>query len=159
MFSHSQADKEKKKKVKKKEDKKEDEPTPAPTPEPAAPAPAPAEAPKPAEPVKSPSESVRASRGSKKAVKRSGSSVFSMFSQKQLAEFKEGFTFMDHDKDGIIKKADLRFAFDQIGRVISDRELDDMLNEVSGPMNYTQMLQLFGSKLSGGGEGEKEIFF
>lgn len=73
-----QADKEKKKKPKKKEEPKQEEaPAPAPEPEP--------EAPKPP----SQTASQRASsRGSRKA-KRSGSSVFSMFSQKQVAEFKE----------------------------------------------------------------------
>lgn len=57
---------------------------------------------------------------------------------------------MDHDKDGIIGKADLRHAFDQVGRIVSEKELDEMLAEVSGPMNFTQLLQLFGSKMSGG---------
>ncbi|KAK1137076.1 hypothetical protein K0M31_001603 [Melipona bicolor] len=69
-----QADKEKKKKTKKKEE----------------PAPPPAEE-KPPTPTSIPKESgsTRASsRGSRKA-KRAGSSVFSMFTQKQVAEFKE----------------------------------------------------------------------
>ena len=56
---------------------------------------------------------------------------------------------MDHDKDGIISKADLRFAFDQVGRLATDKELDDMLAEASGPMNFTQLLNLFASRLQG----------
>lgn len=74
-----QADKEKKVKKTK---KKEEEPAPAPAPEPE---PAPAPAP---ESVKK--ASTKASSGSsKRAAKRSGSNVFSMFSQTQVAEFKE----------------------------------------------------------------------
>ncbi|GAB1863817.1 Myosin regulatory light chain 2 [Camponotus japonicus] len=132
------ADKEKKKKTKKKE-----EAAPAPEPEPA-----PAEE-KPATPKDS--GSTRASsRGSRKA-KRSGSSVFSMFSQKQVAEFKEAFQLMDADKDGIIGKNDLRAAFDSVGRLASDKELDEMLNEASAPINFTQLLNLFAVRMAGSG--------
>merc|ERR1712071_704709 len=99
--SHSQlftmADVEKKKKKKKKEEVAEVAPEPE-----AAPAPAPAKS------------STKASSGSKKKqeVQRSGSNVFSMSSQKQVAEFKEGFQLMDRDKDGILSKNDLRATFD-----------------------------------------------
>merc|ERR1712071_497048 len=88
------ADVEKKKKKKKKE---EVEPAVEAAPEPAAPAPA--------------KSSTKASTGSskkKQEVQRSGSNVFSMFSQKQVAEFKEGFQLMDRDKDGILSKKSAR---------------------------------------------------
>ncbi|KAA1411307.1 hypothetical protein F0U44_22765, partial [Nocardioides humilatus] len=74
----------------------------------------------------------QSSRGSRKA-KRTGSNVFSMFSQKQVAEFKEAFQLMDHDKDGIIGKNDLRATFDSLGRLASEKELDEMVGEASGP--------------------------
>lgn len=38
--------------------------------------------------------------GSKKKAVKSSSNVFSMFSQNQMAEFKEAFGFIDQDKDG-----------------------------------------------------------
>ncbi|XP_033326610.1 myosin regulatory light chain 2 [Megalopta genalis] len=145
------ADKEKKKKTKKKE-----EPAPAPAPEPE-PAPPPEE--KPATPTSTPKESgsTRASsRGSRKA-KRTGSSVFSMFTQKQVAEFKEAFQLMDADKDGIIGKNDLRASFDQVGRLVTDKELDDMLNEVPVPINFTQLLNLFATRMSGSGTDDDEV--
>ena len=41
-------------------------------------------------------------KGSKKAKKGDGSSIYDMFSEKQIAEFKEGFQMMDKDKDGIL---------------------------------------------------------
>merc|ERR1711936_1419081 len=46
-------------------------------------------------------------KGSKKA-KKSGSNIFSLFSQKQIQEFKEAFGIIDCDKDGIITAPDLK---------------------------------------------------
>merc|ERR1712032_1317645 len=54
-------------------------------------------------------------KGSKKA-KKSGSNIFSLFSQKQIQEFKEAFGIIDNDKDGIITAPDLKKAFGGIGR-------------------------------------------
>ncbi|KAB0794971.1 hypothetical protein PPYR_11810 [Photinus pyralis] len=122
------ADKEKK--VKKK--KKEDEPAAA-----AAPAPA--------------ADTRTSSKGSSKKAKRSGSNVFSMFSQHQVAEFKEGFQLMDQDKDGIISKSDLRATFDAVGKLANEKELDEMLNEAPGPINFTQLLGLFGTRMQDSG--------
>nr|AEV53595.1 allergen bla g 8 [Blattella germanica] len=131
------ADKEKKKKKKAKEE--------APAAE-AAPAPAPAAA----EPAR------QSSRGSRKA-QRKGSNVFSMFSQKQVAEFKEAFQLMDADKDGIISKNDLRATFDQLGRLAVDKELDEMVNEAPGPINFTQLLTLFAGRMSGGSDDDEVV--
>nr|AXY94683.1 myosin regulatory light chain 2 [Habrobracon hebetor] len=149
------ADKEKKKKTK----KKEEAAAPAPVAEPPPPEP---ESKKEESSVKkspsgTPSSSARASsRGSKRA-KRAGSSVFSMFSQKQVAEFKEAFQLMDHDKDGIIGKEDLRQTFDSVGRLATDKELDDMLAEVPGPINFTQLLTLFANRMSGGSDEDDVV--
>jgi len=74
-----------------------------------------------------------------------------MFSQKQVAEFKEAFQLMDQDKDGIIGKNDLRATFDAVGRLTNDKELEDMLSEASGPINFTQLLTLFAKRMSGSG--------
>jgi len=97
------------------------------------------------------------SRGSKKAAKRTGSNVFSMFSQTQVAEFKEGFSLMDADKDGVLGKNDLRGAFDMIGRLVSDKELDEMLNEAPGPISFTQLLTLFAERMSGGSDDDEVV--
>ncbi|GLH08748.1 Myosin regulatory light chain 2 [Gryllus bimaculatus] len=114
---------------------------------------APAEAPAPAPAAEAKRES---SRGSRKA-KRTGSNVFSMFSQKQVAEFKEAFQLMDHDKDGIINKNDLRATFDSLGRLASDKELDEMVNEAPGPINFTQLLTLFAARMSGGSDDDDVV--
>lgn len=135
---------EKKEKKKKKSTKKEEPGAP----EPAA---APAEAPPP-EPEKKAS-----SRGSKKQAARTGSNVFSMFSQKQVAEFKEGFQLMDADKDGVLGKADLRQTFDIIGRIANDKELDEMLNDAPGPISFTMLLNMFAERMSGGSDDDDVV--
>jgi len=95
-------------------------------------------------------------RESKKA-KRSGSNIFSMFSQRQLSEFKEAFQMMDADKDGIIGKSDLRATFDAMGKVANDRELDEMLGEATGPLNFTMLLTLFGNRMSGEADDDEVV--
>lgn len=84
-------------------------------------------------------------------MKRSGSNVFSMFSQAQVAEFKEAFQLMDNDKDGIISKSDLRATCDAVGKLANEKELDEMINEASGPINFTQLLALFGTRMADSG--------
>jgi len=136
------ADKEKKVKKKKKED-----------------APAEAAAPAPAEAPATRTSSKGSSKSSSKKAKRSGSNVFSMFSQTQVAEFKEAFQLMDHDKDGIISKSDLRATFDVVGKLSNEKELDEMVNEASGPINFTQLLSLFGNRMqdSGGTDDDSVV--
>ncbi|XP_011873660.1 PREDICTED: myosin regulatory light chain 2 [Vollenhovia emeryi] len=141
------ADKEKKKKAKKKEEAPAPEPEPAPVEE---------KAPTPTGTPKDSGSARASSRGSRKA-KRSGSSVFSMFSQKQVAEFKEAFQLMDADKDGIIGKNDLRAAFDSVGRLATDKELDEMLSEAPAPINFTQLMNLFAVRMSGSGADEDDV--
>ena len=62
----------------------------------------------------------------------------------------QAFQLMDQDKDGIISKNDLRATFDQLGRLSSDKELDEMVGEAPGPINFTQLLTLFAGRMSGG---------
>lgn len=57
---------------------------------------------------------------------------------------------MDIDKDGVINKVDLRAAFDNVGRLVGDDELNKMLSEVGGPCNYDNMIKMFEAKMSGG---------
>lgn len=63
----------------------------------------------------------------------------------------QAFGLMDQDKDGIIGKNDLRAAFDTVGRLATDKELDEMLDEASAPINFTQLLNLFAVRMSGSG--------
>merc|ERR1712080_707347 len=52
-----------------------------------------------------------------------------------LETYKECFKLMDIDKDGVINKTDLRAAFDNVGRLVMDDELNSMLAEVAGGVN------------------------
>lgn len=81
-----------------------------------------------------------------------------MFSQTQVAEFKEAFQLMDHDKDGIIGKSDLRATFDDVGKLSNEKELDEMINEAPGPINFTQLLSLFALRMQdSGGSDDDEV--
>merc|ERR1712137_1541646 len=83
--------------------------------------------------------------------------VFSMFSQKQVAEFKEGFQLMDRDKDGILSKNDLRATFDELGRIAPEKELDEMINDAPGPTNFTMLLTMFAERQSGGSDEDDVV--
>merc|ERR1719266_29704 len=58
------------------------------------------------------------------------------FSQEQIDMYKECFKLMDVDKDGTLSKSDLRAAFDNVGKLMDEGELDAMLGEVGGGSNY-----------------------
>jgi len=88
-------------------------------------------------------------KGSKKSSKKAGSSVFSSFTQMQINEYKEGFQIMDNDRDGLLNKADIRHSFDIIGKIVSEKELDDMLNDAPGPISFTMFLNMFAERASG----------
>ncbi|XP_051891369.1 myosin regulatory light chain 2B, cardiac muscle isoform-like [Pristis pectinata] len=73
-----------------------------------------------------------------------------MFDQTQIQEFKEAFTIMDQNRDGFINKDDLKGTFAALGRMnVNSEELDEMLNEAPGPINFTIFLTMFGEKLKG----------
>jgi len=93
----------------------------------------------------------------KKAKRRAGgggdsgsSNVFSMFEQSQIQEYKEAFTIIDQNRDGIITKDDLRDVLATMGQLnVDNDELDGMIKEASGPINFTVFLTMFGEKLKG----------
>ncbi|MEJ1274410.1 glucokinase [Cricetulus griseus] len=60
------------------------------------------------------------------------------------------FSCIDQNRDGIICKSDLKETYSQLGRVsVPEEELDAMLQEGKGPINFTVFLTLFGEKLNG----------
>jgi len=73
----------------------------------------------------------------------------SKFGPKQIAEYKEAFAMIDSNRDGIIDLADLKDMYGNLGRVPPDEELNTMLKEAPGQLNFTTFLNLFGEKLSG----------
>ncbi|XP_076140721.1 myosin light chain 5-like [Alosa pseudoharengus] len=73
-----------------------------------------------------------------------------MFEQTQIQEFKEAFTLIDQNRDGFIDKEDLKDTYASLGKLnVKDKELEDMLKEATGPINFTMFLNLFGEKLYG----------
>jgi len=72
------------------------------------------------------------------------------FSAEQLEMYKECFKLMDVDKDGTISKNDIRAAFDNVGKLMSEGELDDMLGEVGGACTFDAMINMFQNKMAGG---------
>merc|ERR1712158_222002 len=55
------------------------------------------------------------------------------FSEEQIQMYKDCFKLMDINKDGQLDKNDLRGAFDNVGVLMSESELDGLLGEISGP--------------------------
>ncbi|KAK3887442.1 hypothetical protein Pcinc_008445 [Petrolisthes cinctipes] len=146
------------KKIKKKKKKEDGGEAPAPAapepePEPAAPAPTPVVTPAPTPASSKPSSRKSSSRRAKKT----GSNVFDMFTQLQVAEFKEGFQMMDKDKDSVIGKSDLRSVFDEVGRIASDKDLDEMLADAPHPINFTMLLQMFAERDTGSSDDDDVV--
>merc|ERR1712200_255086 len=64
------------------------------------------------------------------------------FSEEQLQMYKDCFKLMDINKDGQLDKNDLRGAFDNVGVLMSESELDGLLGEISGPCTYDNMVKI-----------------
>jgi len=113
--------------------------------------------------MSAPASTPAASKKKKAAKKKAGggggggSNVFDQFSQKQVAEFKEGFQFMDRDKDGIIGRGDIRATADEIGVSLSDAQIDQMISDCPASINFTQLINMFGQRQQGGATDEDEV--
>merc|ERR1712029_770196 len=64
------------------------------------------------------------------------------FSEEQLQMYRDCFKLMDINKDGTIDKNDLRGAFDNVGVLMTESELDDLLGEVGGACTYDNMVKI-----------------
>merc|ERR1712053_3398 len=79
------------------------------------------------------------------------------FSQDQIEMYKECFKLMDVNKDGTIDKNDLRGAFDNVGVLMSEGELDGLLGEISGPCSFDNMVKMFQEKMAGDGNDPDDL--
>ncbi|XP_050800347.1 myosin light chain 5 isoform X1 [Gopherus flavomarginatus] len=103
------------------------------------------------------SRKTKKKEGGAKRAQRASSNVFSNFEQTQIQEFKEAFTLIDQNRDGFIDKEDLKDIYASLGKTnVKDEELESMLKEAAGPINFTMFLNLFGAKLLGM-DGEETI--
>merc|ERR1711921_41571 len=79
------------------------------------------------------------------------------FSEEQLQMYKDCFKLMDINKDGVLDKNDLRGAFDNVGVLMSESELDGLLGEVSGPCTCDNMVAMFAEKMAGDGNDPDDL--
>uniref|UniRef100_A0A8C8ZKQ4 Myosin light chain 10 n=1 Tax=Prolemur simus TaxID=1328070 RepID=A0A8C8ZKQ4_PROSS len=72
-----------------------------------------------------------------------------MFDQSQIQEFKEAFTIMDQNRDAGLQPL-CPSAAASLGRInVKNEELEAMVKEAPGPINFTVFLTMFGEKLKG----------
>merc|ERR1711997_1266454 len=71
--------------------------------------------------------------------------------------YEECFKLMDIDKDGTLSKSDLRAAFDNVGKLMDESELDAMLGEVGGACNFDNMVKMFQEKMAGGSNDPDDL--
>merc|ERR1712029_883321 len=79
------------------------------------------------------------------------------FSEEQLQMYKDCFKLMDINKDGTIDKNDLRGAFDNVGVLMSEGELDELLGEIGGACTLDNMVKMFQEKMSGEGNDTDDL--
>merc|ERR1712088_758077 len=80
------------------------------------------------------------------------------FSEEQIQMYKDCFKLMDINKDGQLDKNDLRGAFDNVGVLMSESELDGLLGEISGPCTCDNMIEMFQEKMAGEGNIDSKMF-
>jgi len=95
------------------------------------------------------SSSKKSKKSGKKRAQRATSNVFAMFDQSQIQEFKEAFNMIDQNRDGFIDKEDLLDMLASLGKNPTEGELEEMMKEAPGAINFTMFLTLFGEKLNG----------
>merc|ERR1719346_935006 len=59
--------------------------------------------------------------------------------------------------DGVLSKSDLRAAFDNVGKLMDESELDSMLGEVGGTCNFDGMVKMFQEKMAGGSNDPDDL--
>merc|ERR1712043_132060 len=63
----------------------------------------------------------------------------------------------DINKDGTLDKNDLRGAFDNVGVLMTESELDSLLGEVGGACSYDNMVKMFQEKMAGEGNDPDDL--
>merc|ERR1712083_909287 len=79
------------------------------------------------------------------------------FSEEQLQMYKDCFKLMDINKDGQLDTWDLRGAFDNVGVLMTEGELDDLLGEIGGDCTYDNMVNMFQEKMAGEGNDSDDL--
>merc|ERR1712149_97803 len=79
------------------------------------------------------------------------------FSEEQIQMYKDCFKLMDINKDGTIDKNDLRGAFDNVGVLMSEGELDELLGEIGGACTLDNMVKIFQAFKAYDAEGKIDV--
>merc|ERR1712024_100024 len=79
------------------------------------------------------------------------------FSEEQLQMYRGCFKLMYINKDGTLDKNDLRGAFDNVGVLMSEGELDSLLGEVGGACSYDNMVKMVQEKMAGDGNDPDDL--
>ncbi|KAI8991525.1 hypothetical protein BDF20DRAFT_47748 [Mycotypha africana] len=80
--------------------------------------------------------------------RRQNSNVFAIFDKAQVMEFKDAFSIMDTNGDGLVDIDDLKVTFERLGQHATTEEIESMMGDVSGPINFTVFLTLMADKLA-----------
>ncbi|KAF9778204.1 EF-hand protein [Thelephora terrestris] len=64
--------------------------------------------------------------------RREPSGVFSLFQPNQVQLFREAFSLIDHDADGVVTEQDLKHIFASLGISASKQRVDDLLSDRPG---------------------------
>ncbi|KAI9476102.1 MAG: hypothetical protein EXX96DRAFT_575781 [Benjaminiella poitrasii] len=80
--------------------------------------------------------------------RRQNSNVFAMFDKAQVMEFKDAFSIMDTNSDGLVDIEDLKVTFERLGQPATTKEIESMLGDATGPINFTVFLTLMADKLA-----------
>jgi len=71
-------------------------------------------------------------KSQKSRTRREPSGVFSLFQPNQIHLFREAFSLIDHDGDGVVNEQDLKHIFTSLGITASKQRLDELLNDRPG---------------------------
>ncbi|KAI0095209.1 EF-hand protein [Irpex rosettiformis] len=72
------------------------------------------------------------SKSQRSRSRREPSGVFSLFSPPQIQQFREAFSLIDHDNDGVVNEQDLKHIFTSLGITPTKTILDDLLADRPG---------------------------
>merc|ERR1711980_85484 len=98
---------------------------------------------------KSTSSSNNPEKSTPKTTNSTTTTGLSVFEQSQILEFKEAFSIIDANRDGIIDVDDLSKTFNTLGISKEQQDLQDMIDEAMGPMNFSIFLNMLAERIGG----------
>jgi len=80
----------------------------------------------------------KAGKVQKSRARREPSGVFSLFQPQQIQQFKEAFSLIDQDRDGLVGEQDLKDTFTSLGIVPSPEMMEELLTSRPGERSSQQ---------------------